>query len=316
MAQGVLDLRALPAGDYVVRANVSVGGREAARFTAPFTRERAAAAAIASSSPPPAAARPPGTRSAVPGNAFRSEDVLDRAVLGPFLDELALRVSDRAKPAIEEAKAGRFSEAARSAAAADPEGPAKPFLQGLSLFSQGQLQSASEAFRDTLRAAPDYFVGAFYIGACYAAGGRDSQAVNAWQTSLVGLEGHPIVFRLLADALTRMGQPERAVEALEEALAKWPDDADVRLRAARAALEARRYDRVFALVDGGLERQPPADLLLAGVRAVFEQVSQRAEAAGDESIARARRYREAYAAAGGTQQALVSEWLAAIERKK
>ena len=107
---------------------------------------------------------------------------------GPFLDELAVRASDRARAAIDQAKAGRFVEAARAAPSGDADDPAKPFLQGLSLFSQQQLQAASEAFRETLRAAPDFFVGAFYIGACYAAGGRDPQAVNAWQTSLVGLE--------------------------------------------------------------------------------------------------------------------------------
>jgi tetratricopeptide (TPR) repeat protein len=316
--QAAMDVRALPPGTYVARAVVSVGGKEAARVTAPFTRARAT-----STPAPPAAVRAPdtprpssATAALVPGASFRAEEVLDAAVLRPFLDDLAVHAAGAAKPAIEQARAGRFAEAAQAAASADPNGPAAPFLQGLSLFSQKQLQAASESFRETLRAAPDFFVGAFYIGACYAAGGRDPQAVNAWQTSLVGLEQYPIVFRLLAEALTRMGQPDRALETLDEATGKWPGDADMRLRTARAALDAKRYDRVFALVDGDMKGQPAADLLFAGIQAVYEQATQRADPPGDEAIARARRYRDAYAAAGGRRQALVAEWLAALERKK
>ena len=124
------------------------------------------------------------------------------------------------------------------------------------------------------------------------------------------------MFRLIADALTRMGQPDRALETLEEAAAKWPADAGIRMRTARAALDAKRYERVFALVDESMRGQAPADLLLAGVQAVYEQASQRADGPIAEELARARRYRDAYVAAAGTQQALVAEWLAALERKK
>jgi hypothetical protein len=320
VAQAVLDVRALPAGDYVARAVVSVAGKETCRSMAPFTRGQPAAG----SAPAPASGTPAGPRSRgvpappVPGAGFHAEDVLEAAVLRPFLDELAARASDRAKPAIDRAKAGRFIDAAQAAAsgAGDPNDPVTPFLQGLSLLSQKQLQAASDAFRETLRAAPDFFVGAFYIGACYAAGGRDPQAVNAWQTSLVGLDQYPIVFRLLGDALTRMGQADRALEILDEAREKWPADQAIRLHTARAALEAKRYDRVFALVDESMPRQPAADLLFTGMQAAFEQASERTEAPGDEMMVRLRRYRDAYAAAGGTQQALVAEWIAALERKK
>jgi tetratricopeptide (TPR) repeat protein len=317
-AQAVVDVRALPPGDYVARAVVSLSGAEAARVATPFRREAAAATSARAATPAaPAPTRGRGAAaSPVPAAGFRAEDVLDPSVLRPFLDELVARAPDRAKAAIDQARAGRLVEAAQAAGSGDADDPAKPFLQGLSLFSQKQLQAASEAFRETLRAAPDFFVGAFYIGACYAAGGRDPQAVNAWQTSLVGLEGYPVVFRLLADALTRMGQPVRALEVLEEAAAKWPADAGIRLRAARAALDARLYERVFALVDESVRGQASADLLLAGVQAVYEQASQRADGPVADELARARRYRDAYVAAAGPQQALVAEWLAALERKK
>jgi len=317
IAQAVVDVRALPPGDYVARVVVSQNGTEAGRATTPFTRE---AVTRAAGSPTPAGGTPAGrgrtaAAPALAGGAFQAEEVLAPAVLRPFLDDLAARAPDRAKPAIEQAKAGRFVDAAKAASSGDANDPAKPFLQGLSLFSQKQLQAASESFRETLRAAPDYFVGAFYIGACYAAGGRDPQAVNAWQTSLVGLDQYPIVFRLLADALTRMGQPDRALETLDEAVAKWPEDGALRARAARAALDAKRYERALALVDEW-KGQPNPELLFAGMQAIFEQVSQRADAADGATVARMKRYRDAYVAAGGPQQALVAEWSSTVERKK
>ena len=326
LAQAVADARVLPPGDYLATVSVSLPGSDVARVVAPFAIDRATGAAAAGVAPRDARPVWAGVAAASPraGNAttspgvapgFRLEDVLDAAVLGPFLDELATRAPERARPAIEQAKAGQFAEAAQAAASKDPNDPARPFLQGLSLLSRRQLQEASQAFRETVAAAPDYFVGAFYIGACYAAGGKDPQAVNAWQTSLVGLDQYPIVFRMLGEALSRMGQPDRAVQTLEEASAKWPDDRGLRLRLARAALDARRYDRVTAAVDAALVRaSADFDLLFLGMQAIFERVTQGTGAQADD-LARLNRYREAYAAAGGPRQPLVNEWVTAVEKK-
>jgi Tetratricopeptide repeat len=315
LAQALLDTRVLPAGEYDARVIVSVAGREAGRGFVAFTLEHAAAPGTGA--PTPRSGGVPGGPAA-PGGApgFRPEEVLDPAVLTPFLDDLAARASDRTRPAIDQARAGRLVEAAQAITANDPNDPVRPFLQGLSLFSRKQLQPASDAFRDTLRAAPDFFVGAFYIGACYAAGGRDPQAINAWQTSLVGLDHYPIVYRLLSEAMARTGQPERAMDTLDEAIAKWPDDRDIRLRLARAALDARRYDRVLGLADAGVARTPSdPDLLFVGMQAIFEAVTQGKNAQLDDALARMKRYRDAYVSAGGTRQALVAEWVGAVEKK-
>jgi len=312
LAQAVLDIRVLPAGDYNARVTVAAGGREPAHVLAPFTLERATGSGTGASAPRAGAAPAPvnGARS------FRPADVLDPAVLGPFLDDLAARGSDRTRPAIDQARSGRFVEAAQAAASNDPNDPVRPFLQGLSLFSRNQLQDASEAFRETIRAAPDFLVGVFYIGACYAAGGRDPQAINVWQTSLVGLDQYPVVYRLLSEAMSRTGRSERAVETLDEAIGKWPDDRDMRLRLARAALDARRHDRVLELADSSLSHTPAdPDLLFVGMQAIFEHVTQGAGPPLDDAAARMKRYRDAYIAAGGPRQSLVAEWVAAVEKK-
>jgi tetratricopeptide (TPR) repeat protein len=310
VAQAVFDARLLPSGECSVRAIVSVGGREAARLATSCSVDRTPGASASSPRSGPVS----GTASAAPG--FNPEDVLDPTVLAPFLDDLAPRASDSARPAIGQARDGRLADAAKAAAAAGPDDPARPFLLGLSLYSQGQWQAASEAFRETLRAAPDFFVGAFYIGACYAAGGRDPQAINAWETSLVGLEQYPVVYRLLGEAMSRAGQADRAVETLTEATGKWPENRDFRLRLARAALNARRYDLVVELADAALAQpKPDPELVLAGMQAVFERVTAGAGPASDDTLARMKRYVDAYAAAGGPQQPLVAGWLAAVEKK-
>ena len=314
LAQAIVDARVLPVGAYTARATMLVAGKEVARVTAPFTIERAVAAA-ATTGGAGVRSRDAASLDAASTAAFRLEEVLDPRVLAPFLDELALRAPERSRPAIERAKTGAFGEAAELVKGTDPQDPTKPFLQGLSLLSKRQLQAASEAFRETLRASPDYFVGAFYIGTCYAAGGRDQQAISAWQTSLVSLDTYPVVFRLLAEAESRLGLFQRALDLLEEATAKWPQDGRLRLSLARAALAARHYDRAWAAVDAAPNAAGvDAELLFTGARAVFEQATGGGGPLPADALARIKRYRDAYVAAGGERASLLNEWVAALEK--
>ena len=80
----------------------------------------------------------------------------------------------------------------------------------------------------------DFLPGIFYLGACYAAGGRGREAVGAWQTSLVGDDSSPDVFQLLIDGFLRIGDTDAAIGAIEEAAAKWPEDYRFVLRATLA----------------------------------------------------------------------------------
>jgi len=302
MWQVTVDARLLPPGVYVGRLIVSSGGKELARLAATFALERAATGMALGAA---AAAAP----------RFTPEQVLDAGVLGPFLDDLAGRATEASRPAIERARAGRLGEAMQAVKTGSAPDPAPAFIRGLALLQQGQIQAASDAFRDSARASPDFLVPAFYIGACYAAGGRDTQAVNAWQTSLVGLEGFPVVYRLMGEALSRTGDVERALDILEEAVSRWPDDQEMVLRLANVALEARRYDRALRYVDRAVERRPAsADLLFAGLQAIFAQVVSEPAPAQEAMLDRLRRYRDLYVAAGGRQTALVAEWVAFAER--
>jgi hypothetical protein len=317
LAQAEIDLHVLPPGAYTVRLVVSIGGSPVARLSAPFSLERATGGSAPAPRTAPSPARAGAPSATTPTNViFRFEDVLDPAVLGPLLDDLAAHGSEGMRPAVEQAKAGRFADAAQSIATTDASDPVRPFLLGLSLLADRKLQAASEAFADASRAAPDSFVAMFYIGACYAAGGRDDQAVSAWQTSLIGLDRYPVVFRLVGEALSRMGQPARALPILTEAVSRWPDNRPLRLRLVRVALDAWRYDDALEVVEAGLARKPAdTDLLLAGMQVLFERVSQRGDPRPADARVRVTRYYDAYVAAGGSQQSLAAEWVAFITKK-
>jgi VWFA-related protein len=317
------DARLLPPGDYGLRLTVSAQGAPMATLMSPFSLERiarpgrsAAPPAAAGVAPGAAAARAPaaGRR---PSNAvtFKREDVLDPAVLGPFLDEVARFAPEASRAALAQAKSGQFDEALRQLKPGKTGDPTGPFLRGLSLLAKGQYDPAAVAFRAAIAAAPELVVGAFYIGACYAAGGKETPAINAWQTSLIGLGQHQAVYRFLADALIGSAQWDRADAVLGQAIERWPDDDALRARAMRASLEAGRYDQALEHADRLIEHRPSDHaLLFLAMRSIFEAALEGVDV-GREALPRLERYRDLYVAAGGPQQALVNEWVAFVRSR-
>ena len=124
----------------------------------------------------------------------------------------------------------------------------------------------------------EFFAAAFYLGACYAAGGKDREAAGAWQTSLITESNAPFVYTLLGDALLRLrehrpghrhpdrgahavarrrqvglrlgtalvmaNKPADALKVLEPYLAAHPADHERLFLALRALYEARSAGRV------------------------------------------------------------------------
>ena len=317
------DARLLPPGDYGLRLTVAAQGAQAATLFSPFSLERIPPA-TRSAAPPPAAgplsslvAAPSPAAARRPSNpvTFKPEDVLDPAVLGPFLDEVARFAPEASRAALEQAKSGRFDEALKQLKPGKTVDPTAPFLRGLSLYAKGQPDPAAVAFRAAIAAAPESMVGAFYIGACYAAGGKETHAINAWQTSLIGLAQYQAAYRFLADALIGSGQWERADAVLGQAIARWPDDDALRARAMRASLEAGRYDQALEHADRLIEHEPSDDsLLFLAMRSIFEGSFEGVDV-GRDPLPRLERYRDMYVAAGGPQQALVNEWVSFLKSR-
>ena len=207
VAQAGLPLGVLPPGDYLVRAVVSLDGKRGGGPHAPLPFR-----AVRLGREGPAGLSIEGLAPSV--GRFEKGDVLAPEVTGHFLDRMARLVPGAPSPevqaATERARKGDAAGILDALPAVGPEEVRFLFLRGIGLLARGDTAAASTQFRTVLRLSSDFFPAAFYLGACYAAEGQDRQAAGAWQTSLVTETGHPVVYRLLADALLRVGEPAQA----------------------------------------------------------------------------------------------------------
>ena len=308
----------LPPGDYVVRAVVNMDGRKVGQIVRPFKVGRLAAAA---SAPPPAPALRPPSRAPVAFTSridrFERSAVLTPQVVGYFMERMDFpaRGESNPAPAVEHARAGRFDEAIQALTSRSGTVPST-FLSGLALYSKGELEPAAAKFRETLRLDSEFFPAAFYLGSCYAAGGRDQEAVGAWQLSLVTQSDAPFIFTLLADALLRLRDVPQALDVLNEAAAQWPEDDEVEIRIATAyALSGKRAEALEKF-EAYLAKHPDdQDRHFLALRTLYEaRASGKPVRTAEEDRALFTRWAAAYAATKGPQQALVDQWMRAMSR--
>jgi len=196
--------------------------------------------------------------------------------------------------------------------------PVAAFLKGLTLLSQGQLDPAAAAFREAMRASADFSPAMVYLGACYAAGGNDKEAAAIWRTALIR-EGDAVsLHALLADALLRQGRADLAVDGLDAARARWPEDQGLKRRFVMAALLAGRQIEGLQALDEAVARQvddePSLALALFMLYQAFETGEPIESASQDRE--RMRRLADRYREAGGPSLALVDTWVAAVARQK
>jgi VWFA-related protein len=318
--EGSIPTRLLPPGDYVMRAVISQDGRRLGQIAKPFKVGRMA----------PSTSKPePGI--ALMGSSIKSATVpfvsridrFDRAsvltpeVVGVFMQRVNFSGGGEANaaPVIDHAKAGRFDEAVGALASRSGTVPAA-FLSGLALYAKGQLEPAAAKFRDALRLDSEFFPAAFYLGSCYAAGGRDQEAVGAWQLTLVTHSDAPFIFTLLADALLRLRDAAQALEVLNEAAAGWPEDNEVQVRMGLAyAMSGKRADALQKLEPYLAAHPDDHERHFVALRTLYD-----ARAAGtpvrtlEEDRALFTKWAAAYAAAKGPQQAMVDQWQRAMNR--
>ena len=173
------------------------------------------------------------------------------------------------------------------------------FLRGLAHYRVGKFEDAAKEFRAAVRQSSDFLPGIFYLGACYAAGGRGREAVGAWQTSLVGDDSSPDVFQLLIDGFLRIGDTDAAIGAIEEAAAKWPEDYRFVVRAtlAQAAQDkpAEALDRLRPWLDRQTGDREALDLAL---RLALADLATRPVGEEQDAIARLKDLTARYEASG------------------
>ena len=317
-------MRALPPGSYIVRAKVTSGKEGIGEVRRAFAvKEAPRVVAGTGGAVPTVAGRPSGVRpvarlpiSAAP--PFALDQVLAAPVLGVFLDRVAERPDAAAAPVRDLLDRAR-TKGPGGLVVTDAEAAAAPgaFLKGLSLLADRKLEPAAAAFREAMRVSADFYPAMIYLGACYAAGGRDKEAAAVWRTALIREGETPALHVMLGDALLRDGRGDLAIDDLRESHLKWPNDLALKRRFAVAALVAGQELDGLKAMDELIEQHADDENSLGLALLVLY------EAFGDgqpiESVeadrVRMRRLAEAYRARGGPSMALVDAWLAVAAAK-
>ena len=148
-------------------------------------------------------------------------------------------------------------------------GAAAAFLKGLTLLADRKLEPAAAAFRDAMRASADFYPAMVYLGACYAAGGKDKEAAAVWRTALIREGDTPALHVMLADALLRQGRGDLAIDDLASH-APWPERSGLQRRFAVAALVGRPRRRGAAALDHSRTARRRRAFARAGPAGLYE----------------------------------------------
>jgi len=319
VAEAGVPIALLPAGDYVARAVIYESGRKVGQVVRPFRIARPAD----STSSPTVAAAPLAPAAPIPFAArtdrFDTAAVLARPVLGFFLDRMSAAAAAGAaplRPAMASVLAGRYEEALRSIGETADDRLAATFLKGIVDLSRGDAGAAADRFASALRADPQFYSAAFYLGASQAAAGDDREAAKTWQASLITDPAAPFVYTVLGDALLRLRDADRAIDVLAEARTLWPADDQVAQRLSAALVAANKPADAMRVLEPYLAAHPADhERLLLALRALYEaRAGGRSVRSPAEDRALFDRYADAYAAAGGPERALVEQWRRTIDR--
>jgi VWFA-related protein len=300
IASGVVGAAAIPPGRYVARANIRRAGKPIGLLVRPFVLERAEG---------PRAVAPAAVAAAAVSFAGTLPKFDRTSVLAPDLVGAMLDITERRAPglkeALAEARAGRYGIAALEALSEGDQTTAA-FLRGLDLFTKGQFDQAATQLDIASGPRREFFPAAFYLGAVFAAVGRDRDAAGTWQLAL-GSEARPaVIYPMIADARMRDGQPVSAIDILKPAYERAPDDDDIGRRLAMAYVITGRHGDAVPVLDRYLARHATdQDALLASVIAHYELV-RGGQVLSNVDRAKLRKYATAYR---GEHRVLVDKYL-------
>ena len=292
VVQALLSPAVLPPGRYMARVRLERDGKVAGVLSRPFIHEAPAGAA-----PIPFLRGTSAT--------FDPKAVLRRDLIDSFLDAME-KQSPALKGPVAEAKAGRYGIAALEALTAG-EQTAAAFFKGLDWYTKGQLNEAATQMQLAAGPRREFFPAAFYLGAAYAAAGRDRDAAGVWQMAF-GREPRPqIAYVLFADARLRDGQPESVIDVLKAVHERNPADDEIGQRLGAAYLMTGRYADALPVIDAYLSRNATdQSAIFAAVFAQYHVVRQERLALSPAEQTKLARYVRAY---DGPYQPLLAKYL-------
>lgn len=302
VAQAILPLALVPPGEYVARAVVTMGSDTAVQAR-PFRLVRAVPAGDMFRAELVARVGSFTSAQATTPSLIGAAVASARALSDPPPGEEAARVAA-------EVSEGRLEALARFAPGSD-ESLLAVFLKGLAHYQAAKYEDAAREFRASIRQSSEFLAGIFYLGACYASGGRGREAVGAWQTSLIGDDSRPEVFELLADGFLRLGDTDAAIGAIEEGAAKWPDDPRFVMRAVLALAAQDKPGEALSRLLPWLDRQPGDQPALdLAVRLALADLATRQEGHEASAVNQLHALVERYRAGSRPVPPVVTRWLA------
>jgi tetratricopeptide (TPR) repeat protein len=225
------------------------------------------------------------------------------------------KIHPGAKAALSRARTGKLDGTALMALDAGDQAAGSIF-RGLELLSKGQLDPAANQFGVALRNAPDAPLASFYLGACYAAAGRDREAVSAWERARAAQLQLPGMQVVLAEGWLRLGRPADALAPLREALEQQPQNEHVRKNLAIAQSHLGLHEQAYPTIKPFLEKNPnDVDGLMVALQALYQVHAEgKTIESAEQDKVQAATYAKAYASANGPLLPLVEKWAEFLSR--
>jgi VWFA-related protein len=307
-AQARLPIELVPPGEYEAALVVTAGDGQPVRLTRAFELVKAV----------------------VPGDGLFADDIrhlpasgtadlLLPAYVAPVIAQALAVDGLRADAGTREALARWGGGDAAPEASLPRDAASGPLLsttmaRGIARLRRGDLESAAAAFRAAIKLASDFPPSAVYLGACYAAGGRDREAAGAWQLVLALGHEDSAVYRMTADALLRLGDAAAADDVLKDAVKAFPQDPvltrRVALARASAGDAARALDVIEPLLAGG-SAEP--DVQVLAVKLAIAVAAGNITGDHTSDLARLHRYSQLLAHGGESPPPLVARWIHHLE---
>jgi tetratricopeptide (TPR) repeat protein len=179
----------------------------------------------------------------------------------------------------------------------------------MDLFSKGQLDQAATQLQVSAGPRREFFPAAFYLGALFAAVGRDQDAAGVWQLALGTEPRPPAIYTMAADARLRTGQAASAIDILKPAYTRDPAHEEIARRLAMAYSLTGRHADALPVLDAYLLKRPgDQEMLYAAIVAQYE-VARAGQPLSNEDRTKLRKYAAAYK---GPNAPLVDKYLQTI----
>ncbi len=314
LAQGRLDVSAVPPGAYLARVSFAEDGAARGALIRPFR----VLAPEAASSGPTAAGAPPELMAAVLGSlpGATRDEVLNADTTSALWVAAAVGRTPLVRAALETARGGQLTDAALEALAAGDQAIAA-FVRGVDLLGRSQIDQAATQFQTVMRLEGSFAPARAMLGVCYLLANREKEAAGLLMSMPPGAV--PAFARLAGEAWLRAGQPAAAVTPLAQLAATGPVDPRTTRDLALAYALTGDAARALPLLTGHLAGPGGTDgpALAAGVYSLYRRHAAAIDAstiAADRAQARA--WARAYALTKGPLAPIVLAWAEFLDTAK